>query len=124
MVCHNRWGVDFDGKLYILYIYIYIISTPLKTNMEPSNVSLEDELPFHSGVIFRFQPFVFGGVQSVNILYQSHGSVMGIGSLKIQETVSSPRSSAPIRASLEEKKQGHIGQKFYVVLSILLKTMC
>ena len=39
-------------------------SIPLpKTNMELKNEGLEDDVPFpfHFGVMFRFQPLVFGG---------------------------------------------------------------
>ena len=40
--------------------------TPLKIKMDPQNEGLEDVFPFHFGVIFRFQPFVFWGVSTKN----------------------------------------------------------
>ena len=40
--------------------------TPWKINMEPQNQSLEDDFPFHFGMIFRFQPLYLGGVPQSN----------------------------------------------------------
>lgn len=53
----------------IIILLTSLLSLPLhpgKLNMEPQNWGLKDDVPFQFGWLFRFQPFLFRGVRSLN----------------------------------------------------------